>query len=150
MPEVYKGLAYPMVEDPRGFFYPQSGANSIRANLLSILLTNRYERVMETDFGASLNSALFELNGDAVVQDVRSRIIAAIEEYEPRITVEELLVTFTPPDSTLVDRTDLLSTGQDGQVLYVRISYVEPTSPLQIQDLNLELPVTTGQINGNV
>lgn len=138
MPNQYKGLPYPMVLDPRGVFHPQTGSTQIRSSLLSILMTNRYERVMENDFGANLTEFLFEQAGSGIENSVRQRIIDAINQYEPRVTIEELVVTTNPTANVLALGDQGLDTGQ---ILYVRIKYRDPDSITEIQDLTLELPL---------
>lgn len=146
MAEEYKGLMYPMAVDPRGFFYPTSGSNSIRASLLSILLTDKGERIMENDFGADLSRLIFEPATSALIQSAKSKISAAIAQYEPRISIEDLTVSLTPPNDFAIDSSDRNS----NQILYIRIKYVEPEKPLETQDLNLELPLSGGQVEGSI
>ena len=141
----FSGLPYPIIQDPRGLFHPQSGAIQIRSSLLSILLTDRYERVMENDFGAGLNDLLFELSSASIEQTARDRIIQQIADYEPRVTIEELIVTTTPPANSL------LADGDTGdQILYIRIKYIDPQNVTQVQDLTLELPIGGNSLVGEI
>jgi phage baseplate assembly protein W len=127
-----------MVLDPRGVFHPQSGSTQIRSSLLTILMTNRYERVMENDFGANLNEFLFEQSGTAIENAVRQRIIDAINRYEPRVTIEDILVTTNPTSDVLAQGDQGLGSGQ---ILYVKIMYRDPDNIVEVQDLTLELPL---------
>lgn len=133
----FGGLLYPLEPgNPTGTFSPSYGNLSVRTNLLSILLTNKSERVMENTFGAGLSDLLFELNGMGIEQTARDRIVEQIALYEPRITVQDLLVTTTPPAD------NLLAPGDTGDnVLYIRINYVSPDNITQVEQLTLELPL---------
>ncbi len=132
----FVGLAYPILPQPRGYFAPTAGAIQIQSSLLSILMTNKFERVMENDFGSGLDDLLFELSTGAVAQTARDRILQQIAEYEPRVTIDELTVTTTTPAN------NLLSPGDTGDnVLYIRIKYFDPQNITEIQDLNLEIPI---------
>jgi phage baseplate assembly protein W len=141
----FSGLPYPIMQDPRGVFHPQSGSIQIRSSLLAILLTNRFERVMENDFGAGLDDQLFELAGPGIEQVARDRILQQIAEYEPRVTVEDLVVTTTPPPDALLADND-----PGDQILYIRIKYVDPQNITQVQDLTLELPIGGNSLTGEL
>ncbi len=129
-----------MSYDPRGVFYPQVGSTQIRSSLLTLLMTNRYERVMETDFGADLDRFLFEQSTADLEQTVRQRIIDIINQYEPRVTIESLIVTTNPPAVVLDPR----ETDNRGQILYIQILYRDPDNITEVQDLTLELPLSGG------
>lgn len=133
----FLGLAYPIVADPRGLFYPVSGSQSIKGSLLSIFLTNQNERVMMTDFGCNLTGSLFELAGPAVEQTVYNNITDQINLFEPRITVANLTVTTTPSDPSLVANND-----PGNQTLYINISWNDPDNITTVQDLVLEIPLS--------
>lgn len=141
----FSGLPYPIMQDPRGLFHPQSGSIEIRSSLLSILLTNRFERVMENDFGAGLDDLLFELRGATIEQTARDRIVQQIAEFEPRVTIEELVVTTTPPPDALLADND-----PGDQILYIRIKYIDPQNITQVQDLTLELPIGGNSLVGEL
>lgn len=61
-----------------------------------ILFTNRGERVMRPEFGAGLNSFIFEPVNQTTIQLVRTRVEESLIDWEPRIDVEEVRVTTDP------------------------------------------------------
>lgn len=63
-----------------------------------ILGTDRGERVMRPDFGAGLNSFVFEPVSDATMQLVKTRVEESLIDWEPRIDVESVKVTTDPVD----------------------------------------------------
>lgn len=121
-----KGTNYPLIPDPRGYFFPVSGSQAIRGNLLSIMLTDKNERVMETDFGLGLSEFIFSLGGPLVEQQVRQRIISGIEQYEPRVTIQNLQVT------------------TENRVLMIKVDYTTYDELNNTQSLTLELPLSDG------
>lgn len=133
----FLGFRYPLVRDPRGVFWPSSGINQIKADMLQLLLTNYNERVMMTDFGMNLVEFLFEPGTPDLLALVRQRIAQKLDEFEPRVTISQIDVSLDPLDSLnpLDDR------GQDGQILFIRIEFVDPENLTEVQELRLELPL---------
>ena len=68
--------------------YEEDIAQSIRI----ILGTDRGERVMRPDFGAGLNSFVFEPVSAATMHLVRKRVEESLIDWEPRIDVESVKV----------------------------------------------------------
>lgn len=58
--EKFKGLPYPVIEHPLGLFRTQTGINTIKSDLLVLLLTNPGERVMLPEFGTPLKDLMFQ------------------------------------------------------------------------------------------
>lgn len=63
-----------------------------------ILGTDRGERVMRPDFGAGLNSFVFEPVSPATMQLVKTRVEESLIDWEPRIDVESVKVTTDQAD----------------------------------------------------
>lgn len=63
-----------------------------------ILGTDRGERVMRPDFGAGLNSFVFEPVSQATMQLVKTRVEESLIDWEPRIDVESVKVTTDQAD----------------------------------------------------
>jgi phage baseplate assembly protein W len=62
----------------------------IRNDLLQLLLTAPGERVMRPDFGSPIRPFLFELMTATDLSILKDGIIAAIEKFEPRVTVTDV------------------------------------------------------------
>jgi len=67
-----------------------------------ILGTDRGERVMRPDFGAGLNSFVFEPVSQTTMHLVRTRVEGALIDWEPRIDVESVKVTTDAVDRNLL------------------------------------------------
>lgn len=70
----------------------------IRQSILIILGTNPGERVMRPDFGAGLNTFVFEPVNTTTMALVKTRVQEALVDWEPRIDVEEVNVTTDPAE----------------------------------------------------
>ena len=69
-----------------------SSEEHIKQSLRTLLLTGRGERVMRREFGNRLGAFLFE-NIDATTATlIKGEIRRAIEQYEPRVEIEEIKV----------------------------------------------------------
>lgn len=74
---------------------------SIANSLKNILKTNKYERLYNPRFGANLNQMLFELLDSRNLSMIESTIRFAIENYEPRVKVRDVIVTGLVDEETV-------------------------------------------------
>jgi len=65
---------------------------AIKRAVKNIILTNRYEKPFNSEFGCNLRGFLFENLTDPVLVLMKDRISTAIEKYEPRVTVEDIAI----------------------------------------------------------
>jgi len=65
----------------------------IKQSIRLILDTDPGERRMRPDFGAGLNSFLFEPVSSATLQRIRQRVHDSLVDWEPRIDVDKVAVT---------------------------------------------------------
>ena len=65
---------------------------AIKRAVKNIILTNRYERPFKSDFGCNLRGFLFENLTEPVMVLIKDRVAMAIEKYEPRVSVEDVIV----------------------------------------------------------
>lgn len=68
------------------------GEENVRESLRIILLTEPGERLMREEFGCGLRRFLFEPNTITTRQLVRERIENAIRRWEPRVSLDEVIV----------------------------------------------------------
>ena len=123
------GMPYPIVKHPLGFLFSQKGLDQVRSDLLALLLTNPGERVMLPDFGTPLRSLLFEPNDPTSASKAREMIAKAINMWEPRITIKNIVVT------------NGMDTGVDSDhVLGISIEFFDPGKISEVQELRLEIP----------
>lgn len=61
--------------------------NSVRASLRALILTNKYERVLEPQIGTNLSSLLFENMDGGTIKTLQDNIKETIDNWEPRISI---------------------------------------------------------------
>lgn len=74
----------------------------IRQAITIILGSNPGERVMRPNFGAGLNTFLFEPVSTTTMEAVRKRVEEALVDWEPRIDVELVKVSTDPVERNLL------------------------------------------------
>ena len=65
---------------------------AIKRAVKNIILTNNYERPFNPDFGCNLRGFLFENITEPLLVIIKDRVAMAIEKYEPRVSVEDVVV----------------------------------------------------------
>ena len=65
---------------------------AIKRSVKNIILTNKYERPFNSDFGCNLRGFLFENITEPLLVVIKDRVSMAIEKYEPRVSVEDVFV----------------------------------------------------------
>ena len=65
-------------------------ASAIKQAIVNLLLTNRGERLMNPEYGSDIRSFLFEPLDYGTCAELEQSIKYCIDEYEPRITIEDL------------------------------------------------------------
>ena len=65
---------------------------AIKRAVKNIILTNKYERPFNPDFGCNLRGFLFENITAPLLVIIKDRVAMAIEKYEPRVSVEDVVV----------------------------------------------------------
>lgn len=92
------GWAFPPCLEPDGSLGMVAYEEDIDEAIKIILSTSRGERVMRPEFGAGLNSFIFEPVSVTTMELVRTRVEESLIDWEPRIDVEEVKVTTSPPE----------------------------------------------------
>jgi phage baseplate assembly protein W len=90
------GMVFPMDVDGQGQVVLNSYEDHVRQSILLILQTAKGERVMRPDFGAGLQTLVFEPAGPATAAMVRHEVQQALLRNEPRIDVLSVQVTADP------------------------------------------------------
>jgi uncharacterized protein len=87
------GWAFPPRLDPSGGVALAAYEEDIAQAIRIIALTNPGERVMRPTFGAGLDSFVFEPVSATTLALVQTRVRDALIDWEPRIDVDEVIVT---------------------------------------------------------
>ena len=133
------GMAYPITKHPLGFFHSQSGLEQIKSDLLVLLLTNPGERVMLPDFGTPLRNLVFEPNDPTIVNKTRQMIAESIRKWEPRVQIEDIIVSNTI-DAAALDPNDTLD--EVPHILSIVIRFFDPNDIDEVEELKLQVPLS--------
>lgn len=76
-----------------------SNEDSVKQSIISILLTNVGERVFNSTFGSEINKILFENITPQTTSALNSLITSAIENFEPRATLLDVITSPLPDDN---------------------------------------------------
>lgn len=88
------GWSYPVHLAADGSLAVAKYEEDVRQAIRIILGTNPGERVMRPEFGAGLNDFVFEVISTTTIELIRSRVHDALVDWEPRIEVETVNVTY--------------------------------------------------------
>ena len=102
-----QGLAFPPRVGPDGRLAWSEGEENVRQSIRVLLLTEPGERLMREDYGCGLRQFLFEPNTAATRQMISERIGQAIEQWEPRVLLEDVEVEADSEDERVVHVTIL-------------------------------------------
>ncbi len=93
-----RGISFPPRVGPDGRVAWSEGETNVREAICIILMTELGERLMLSDFGGDLNSFLFEPNTVTTRHLIQDRIVKALLQWEPRISVQSVDVEPDPTD----------------------------------------------------
>ncbi len=87
------GWAFPPRLEADGRLTMAEHEDDIRQAIQIILSTNPGERVMRADFGAGLNTFVFEPVNTTTLALIKTRVEQSLVDWEPRIDVQDVNVT---------------------------------------------------------
>ena len=93
-----RGISFPPHIGPDGRLAWSEGEENIRQSIRIILMTERKERLLQPEFGSGLGQTLFEPNTVETRHRIQDGIQKALEQWEPRIRVEQVRVEVDPDD----------------------------------------------------
>jgi hypothetical protein len=94
-----RGMAFPPHLDATGQWATSVGAQNVRESIQILLLTRLGERLMYPSYGSSLRTYLFAPNNPATRKSIEDEITRALQQWEPRVTVDSLSVEVDPSDA---------------------------------------------------
>lgn len=141
MEEKFKGMPYPIVRGPKGLLPIISDLDTLKADMLQLLLTNPGERVMLPRFGTPLRRLFFEPNDTTLATQARAMIVRSLDLFEPRIIAQQINVTVGPQvDEDILSPSDDLSNKE--HVLHIEILFFDPSDLNTVDALKLDVPIT--------
>lgn len=79
----------------------KTNVDAVKLALRNLILTNKYERLRNPDFGSNINRYLFELNEPVIEKEIKLHIEHVVKSYEPRVQIEEVVVNSVPEDNAV-------------------------------------------------
>ena len=96
------GWAFPLALDPTGSFELVTDEREIEQAIRLILGTAYGERPMRPDFGCRIHDFVFAEANASTAGQLASEVRASLARWEPRITVDEVLVSVDDLDQSLL------------------------------------------------
>ena len=94
--KLFKDLDLTFTAKPNGEIYVKKDAAAVKQAVKNLVLTNYYEKPFQPFYGADIRAMFFELADDQTGADLKENIIRAIETYEPRARIIDVLVDAKP------------------------------------------------------
>lgn len=121
----YKGVAYPIIKHPKGFFHnSQSDVAQIKSNLAAIILTEPGDRIFIPFFGTGLKKINLNAPMDMVKSQIRIKVATAIKKWETRIQVHDVAI-------------DLAVNEDDKLVAKINVLFIDPVNVNNIESLTV-------------
>ena len=86
-----------------GDVYKVKDANSVKQSVRNIVLTSFYERPFQTFVGGNLRNILFENITPFTINNAKSEITKAINNYEPRAEVQNINISSDSANTLLIN-----------------------------------------------
>ena len=97
-----RGFSWPLAVDHTGSLALTSGAADLDSSISVILSTAPSERLMRPEFGCEIWHLLFEPVTSELLGRMKSAVVRAVDRWEPRVHVDDVVVTPDDDDSALV------------------------------------------------
>lgn len=129
----YKGVAYPIIKHPQGFFHnAASDVNQIKSDMAAIILTEPGERIFIPYFGTGLMKVNLNSPMEVVKNEIKLKIATAIKKWEKRVQVHDIVVDLAESEGKLI--------------LKINVLFIDP---INIKDIeNLIVYKSLGGANG--
>jgi len=101
---IYRDLAYQPKLTQSGDVQVIDNAIAVKQALLTILNTNKGDRLFEPDFGCDIRRFIFEHMDAQTSTDIKEAVGGSIRKYEPRVTVLQVsVIALTDTDGYTID-----------------------------------------------
>lgn len=87
------GITLPLQIGNTAFNQSFTTSEQIKTNIKSLLLTKRYERLMQPNLGSGLQELLFEQNTDDLPDRIEDRINQSLSNWLPFVTIDTIDIT---------------------------------------------------------
>jgi len=77
------------------------GVDSVKMAIRNLILTNKYEKLRNPNFGGNIRQFLFEPLTPAVITNIRTQIEYLISNYEPRVRLIDTKITLDEENNAI-------------------------------------------------
>ena len=100
--EIYSDFNHSFIANPNTRQLPRkTNTEAVKQSLRNMLLTNKYERLRNPEFGTNIRRYLFESFDGHIVEQLENEIRISIQNYEPRVRVIDIVVDPRPDDNSI-------------------------------------------------
>jgi phage baseplate assembly protein W len=89
------GITLPIQISNTAFNQSFSVTEQVKSNIKNLLLTKKYERVMQPELGSGLQELLFQFNNDDLSSSIEDTIVSALSLWLPYVTVDTIIIEQT-------------------------------------------------------
>jgi phage baseplate assembly protein W len=84
------GITLPIQIGNNAFNQSFKTADQAKSNIKNLLLTKKYERLMQPEFGSGIQELLFEINDDEFADKIENTIVDTMALWLPYINVDSI------------------------------------------------------------
>ena len=112
------GVKYPFTESPTSFFaVNHTTIEQVKDNLTILLLTNKGERIMFSDYGCDISRQLFEPSTIAI-DKIEENIKSSVEKWMNSITIKNINISFNNEHTITVKVNFMLNINKYSEELH--------------------------------
>jgi phage baseplate assembly protein W len=89
------GITFPLQIGNTAFNQSFTYIEQAKTNIKSLLLTKKFERVMQPQLGSGLHELLFQFNDDNLAADIEDTIITQLATWLPYVTIDDISIEQT-------------------------------------------------------
>lgn len=89
------GITLPIQIGNTAFNQSFTTIEQTKSNIKNLLLTKKYERLMQPNLGSGMQELLFEINDEDLAQKIEDTINSSIETWLPFVTIEDISIEQT-------------------------------------------------------
>ena len=99
--KTFKDIDLTFAKKPSGEIYKKTDAAAVKQAVKNLLLTNKFEKPFQPDFGGDLNNLLFELVDNDTVYEIDGAVRNAVQRYEPRARIRQVATNLQPDANSI-------------------------------------------------
>jgi phage baseplate assembly protein W len=84
------GITLPIQIGKTAFNQSFITADQVKSNIKNLLLTKRFERLMQPEFGSGIQELLFNMNDEMFADNLENTIVDTLSKWLPYVNVETI------------------------------------------------------------